>query len=60
VSPLSPVPSQEAAPALPSSSVVDLTVGAVSDTELRRRAANGDQAALVELARRGSMLVEAA
>lgn len=58
--PLSPVPIHEATSYAPTSNVIDLTVGSVSDTELRRRAANGDQAAIAELARRGSMLVEAA
>lgn len=57
--PLSPVPKPESAPA-PPTNVVDLTIGAASDTDLRRRAAEGDQAAIAELARRGAMLVEAA
>jgi hypothetical protein len=36
----------------------DLTVQAAADDELRRRAAEGDERAPAELARRGSMLLE--
>jgi hypothetical protein len=41
------------------SQALDLSIESVSDNELRRRAAEGDQRAAAELARRGSMLVGA-
>lgn len=42
----------------PTGSVADLTVRVASDEELRRRAAEGDEAALAELARRGGVLTK--